>query len=143
MLNTTIQDIMTTELITARCDETVTRVAEIFKEYSFHHIPIINADNCIEGIVSRTDFERIKNGTTHFRIQNIEEHNATLFQTLLARDIMTKGVVHLNPSDPIKAAYQVFKKNIFRALPVISKGKLVGMVTPLDILDFFFNKNNN
>ena len=56
---------------------------------------------------------------------------------------MTKGVVHLNPSDPIKASYQVFKKIMFRALPVISKGKLVGMVTPLDILDFFFNKNNN
>ena len=83
MQNTTIQDIMTTELITVRFDETVTKVAEVFKEYSFHHIPIINADDCIEGIVSRTDFERIKNGMTHFRIQNIEEYNTTLFQTLL------------------------------------------------------------
>ena len=143
MRNVTIQEIMTTELITVRFDETVTKVAEVFKENSFHHIPIVNADNCIEGIISRTDFERIKNGTTHFKIHNIEEYNATLFQTLLTRDIMTKGVVHLNPSDPIQDAYKVFKKNKFRALPVISKGKLVGMVTPLDMLDFFFNQNNN
>lgn len=143
MRNITIQEIMTTELITVRFDETVTKVAEVFENNSFHHIPIVNADDCIEGIISRTDFERIKNGTTHFRIKNIEEYNATLFQTLLTRDIMTKAVVHLNPTDPIKNAYQVFKKNKFRALPVISRGKLVGMVTPLDMLDFFFTQNNN
>ena len=138
MQNITIQEIMTTDLITVRFDETVTKIAEVFKKHSFHHIPIVNADDCIEGIISRTDFERIKNGTTHFRIQNIEEYNETLFQTLLTRDIMTKGVVHLNPHDSIQDAYKIFKKNKFRALPVLSKGKLVGLVTPLDLLDFFF-----
>ena len=134
---------MTTDLITVRFDETVTKIATVFKEHSFHHIPIVNADDCIEGIISRTDFERIKSGMTHFRVHDIEKYNESLFQTLLTKDIMTKGVVHLNPNDSIQDAYKVFKKNKFRALPVISKGKLVGLVTPLDLLDFFFNQNNN
>ncbi|MFK7775274.1 MAG: CBS domain-containing protein [Saprospiraceae bacterium] len=143
MQKITIQEVMTTDLITVRFDETVTKIATVFKENSFHHIPIVNADDCIEGIISRTDFERIKNGMTHFRVQDIEKYNETLFQTLLTKDIMTKGVVHLNPHDAIQDAYKVFKKNKFRALPVISKGKLVGLVTPLDLLDFFFNQKNN
>ena len=58
MQKITIQEIMTTELITVRFDETVTKVAEVFKNNSFHHIPIVNADDYygIEALQKVADF---------------------------------------------------------------------------------------
>lgn len=135
-----VREIMTTNLITVRSNEVVTNIAEIFKTQTFHHIPIIDEMNCLVGMVSLTDFERIKNGATLFRNPKIEEYNEAVFQSLMVRDIMTKGVVHLRPMDSIQAAYKVFKENKFRALPVIEKGKLIGIVTPIDILDYFLAK---
>ena len=113
----------------------------IFKEHSFHHIPIVNDDESLEGIISLTDFERIKNGTSLFRNPKIEKYNEALFSTLLAKDIMTKDVKELRPNDTIFQAYEIFKKNRFRALPVIARGKLVGIITPFDMLEYFFEKN--
>ncbi|HFB99717.1 MAG TPA: CBS domain-containing protein, partial [Phaeodactylibacter sp.] len=73
-----------------------------------------------------------------FQNPKIETYNEILFQTLLVKDIMTKTVVSFRPTDSIQLAYMVFKENKFRAMPVLSGEKLVGIVTPLDILDYFF-----
>ena len=136
-----VKSIMTTGLITVKVHESISKVAEIFKTQSFHHIPIVNDDECLKGIISLTDFERIKNGTTLFRNPKIEAYNKALFETLLAEDVMTKDVIALRPTDTISQAYKIFKNNKFRAIPVIDKGKLAGIVSPLDILDYFFQEN--
>ena len=115
----------------------------MFKEHSFHHIPVEDSEGSLVGIVSRTDFERIKTGTTLFRNPKVEDYNEVLYQTLLVKDIMTKGVIHLRPMDSILVAYRIFKENKFRALPVIEKGKLIGIVTPLDVLNHFFKSNGS
>ena len=138
MQDVLIEKLMTKGVITVQYEELVTKVAEIFKTHSFHHIPIINDQQCLKGIISRTDFERIKYGVTLFRNPEIDDYNETLFQTLLAKDIMTKGVVHVMPKDSVRRAYKIFKENKFRALPVVEKGVLVGIITPLDILDYYF-----
>ena len=135
-----VKDVMTQNLITVKSYQTVSEVSRIFNEHSFHHIPIIHDDDSLAGIISLTDFERIKNGTSLFRNPKIEKYNEALFSTLLARDIMTKDVVELCPTDTIHQAYQIFKKNRFRALPIISKGKLTGIITPFDMIEYFFEK---
>ena len=138
MQKVSLQEIMTTDLVTIRFDEIVTQVAQIFKKQSFHHIPVVDENNHLAGIISKIDFERIKNGATLFRNPKIEKYNEILFQTLLVKDMMTKTVVSFKPTDSIRLAYLVFKENKFRAIPILEKEKLVGIVTPLDLLDYFF-----
>ena len=138
MQKVSLQEIMTTDLVTIRFDEIVTQVAQIFKKQSFHHIPVVDENNHLAGIISKIDFERIKNGATLFRNPKVEKYNEILFQTLLVKDMMTKTVVSFKPTDSIRLAYLVFKENKFRAIPILEKEKLVGIVTPLDLLDYFF-----
>lgn len=142
MQEITIQEIMTTDVISVQASDLVSEVARAFREHTFHHLPIVDEDHCLVGIISRVDFERIKYGAGLFRNPKIDEYNDALFQSMRVKKIMTKDVVFLQPTDNIAFAYKIFKERSFRALPVIEKGRLVGMLTPLDVLDFYFQKVN-
>ena len=141
MQDTAIREIMTTDLITINHDDTLTQVSEIFKTKGFHHILVLNNDGDLEGMISSTDMERTRSGASFFRNPKKEEFDATILRSMRACDIMTKDVVTLQSSDSIKRAYEVFKKNKFHAIPIVSKGILEGILTPIDILDYFFNQN--
>ncbi len=133
-----LKTIMSKNLTTVDIHTPVSRIAEIFTNSTFHHIPVIDKQSRLKGIVSKTDFERIKSGMSLFRNPKIEAYNESLYRTLLTSDIMTKDVREMRPEDSIELAYEVFKQNKFRALPIVDKGVLVGIVTPLDLLDYFF-----
>lgn len=133
-----IQDIMTTDLYTVNHDEVVSEVVKLFDEHSFHHVLVVNNDGDLEGVISSTDVERNKSGASFFRNPKKEEFDATILRAMRACDIMTRDIVVLQATDSIRRAYEIFKKNKFHAIPIVSRGSLVGIITPLDILDHFF-----
>ena len=134
----TLKEIMTTDLVTIHVDKNLSYVAEIFKTKPFHHILVVDNEGSLKGIISQTDFERVTVGASLFRNPDKEAYNEALLKSMLVSQIMTKDVVKLRPSDSVRTAYKIFKENKFRSIPIVGKGKLVGIVTPLDILDYFF-----
>lgn len=138
MQDVLIQEIMTTHLFTVNCNEIASNVAILFDQHSFHHILVVNDDDDLEGVISSTDMDRTKSGASLFRNSKKEEYDTALLRSMRACDIMTKDLVILQATDSIRRAYELFKKNKFRALPIVKKGALVGIITPLDILDHFF-----
>ncbi|MEM9545146.1 MAG: CBS domain-containing protein [Bacteroidota bacterium] len=139
MQDVRIQDIMTTNPYTVNHDEIVSEVAQLFDKHGFHHVLVVNDDGDLEGVISSTDLDRSKSGASFFRNPKKEEYDATILRSLRACDIMTKDVITLQSTDGIERAYEIFKKNKFHAIPVVSRGILSGIVTPIDILDHFFN----
>lgn len=133
-----IQDIMTTKIFTVNHDEVVSEVAKLFENHSFHHVLVVNDDGDLEGVISSTDVDRTRSGTSFFRNPKKEEYDATILRSLRACDIMTRDVVTLQSTDSIRRAYAIFKKNKFHAIPIVSRGVLNGIVTPMDLLDHFF-----
>jgi len=138
MLDFRIEDIMTKNLFTVNHDEIVSEVAKLFDEHSFHHVLVVNNDGDLEGLISSTDLDRTKSGASFFRNPKKEEYDATLLRAMRACDIMTKDLVTLQETDSIRRAYEIFKKNKFHAIPILSRGNLAGIITPNDILDHFF-----
>lgn len=54
---------------------------------------------------------------------------------MLIRDVMTRHVIALRPKDSLREAIAVFAKNRISGAPVVdSRGRLVGIVTEMDIL---------
>ena len=52
---------------------------------------------------------------------------------------MTKQVATVSPDDTMDYAVDIFRENLFRALPVVDKDKkLVGILTPYDIMTWAF-----
>ena len=127
-----LSDIMTTDLITVAPWYTILEVDQVFKEHKFHHLPVIKNGKLV-GIISKSDLKLFKRGFAH----NNEQSRLDLFRmkTYTVGDVMTTGIAALEPTDKINVALEVFKENIFHAIPIVDKGRLVGMVTTFDIIN--------
>jgi CBS domain-containing protein len=60
---------------------------------------------------------------------------------LLAKDLMHKGVLSVEPDIPILKAVSIMAKNNFRRIPVAENNKLVGIISLGDIHRAIFMKS--
>jgi len=139
MKDVLIQDIMSSELITLSPYDTLATAKTIFDSIKIHHLPVLDHGKLI-GILSSTDLERSKLGKALFINHDVEKHNETILDVTLISMVMTEVVESITVSHTINDAYIIFKEKNFRSLPVFNKKKLVGIVTPMDIIDYCLNK---
>jgi len=53
---TKVKDIMTTPLISVDPEQTIFECAKIMSEHHIHHLPVVDAENKVVGMISATDF---------------------------------------------------------------------------------------
>lgn len=126
-----IQDIMQVDLITVSPETTFLEVGQLFKNNKIHHLPVVQGRRLV-GMISRSDYLLFKRG-----FQQPQENNrADLFRlkTVKVSEVMVTGVVTLEPQDKINIALEIFNANLFHAIPIVKRGKLVGLVTTYDII---------
>lgn len=127
-----ISDIMSTELITLSPTASIAEAAKIFRSNRVHHIPI-TLDGELVGIVSKSDYLFFRRGFLQTKEdEKIEDIRLNNYQVSY---IMTKGMAKLEPSNRINVALELFKENIFHAIPIVDGGLLVGIVTTYDIIN--------
>lgn len=130
---TTVGQIMSTPVITVTPSDTMDKIQGIFRSNNIHHIPVVDNDKVV-GIISNTDYLRLLHGFTLFKTEKSESYNDAILRSLLAGEVMTRQVATLSPEDSLIMAVGFFRENLFHALPVVNKGKLVGIVTTFDLL---------
>ncbi|MBK9016645.1 MAG: CBS domain-containing protein [Saprospiraceae bacterium] len=136
---TTIANIMTRDVFFAHPDDTMQRVDELFTANNIHHIPVIDNDSRVVGIVSKSDYLKILHGFTLFKTEKSVEYNKAILRSLLVSEVMTKQVATLQPEDTVDIAAGYFRENLFHAIPVVDRQKkLVGILTTFDMLNFAF-----
>jgi CBS domain-containing protein len=138
---TTVSEIMTTDVIFLRPGDTMEKVADIFRMNNIHHIPIIDDNGKVVGIVSQSDYHKILHGFTLFKTEKSEEYNKAILRSLLVKEVMTKQVAKLNPEDKLTVAAGFFRENLFHAIPVVDRqGSLVGILSTFDMLNYAFRE---
>ncbi len=126
-----VETIMTTNLITLKPSDTLSDVKEIFSIHNIHHIPIKDDDKIV-GIVSKSDLEYHERHYDHLSYGDMLEQGQLDIYKL--EDVMTRGLAILPPEAPISEALELFKENIFHAIPIEKDDRLVGIVTPHDVI---------
>jgi CBS domain-containing protein len=53
------------------------------------------------------------------------------------KDVMNKDVITCKPDDPVSVLAKLFKENHISGMPVVEKGKVVGIVSETDLLRLF------
>ena len=126
-----ISTIMKTDLITVGPEDQLSKIKELFDKHKIHHLPVIDEGRLV-GMISKSDFLFFRKGfQTNISDEEVEEFR---LKTHRAKDIMTTGLGKLNPEDRINVALEVFKENLFHAIPVVEDNYLKGIVTTLDII---------
>lgn len=137
--NVALSEIMTSPVISLSPDDTVERVDHLFRANNIHHLPVIDADHKVVGIVSKGDYLLLCERFTLFRPEKELENNQLFFRTLLVSEVMTTQVATLRPSDTVIFAAGFFRENLFHAIPIVNEQKqLVGIVTTYDLLQYAY-----
>jgi acetoin utilization protein AcuB len=134
-----VRHIMTRDLITADPDETLESVKRKLIDNHIQHIPVVDGRRIV-GIISKGDLHRMEHHFSLFNAEKALESNRVIFSTILASEIMVKNLVMLKENDTASIAVDLFRENLFHALPVVDPhGNLVGMITPLDLLKYAYD----
>lgn len=126
-----ISSIMSTDLITLSPEDSIAKADTLFKNHKMHHIPILNGGELV-GILSKSDLLFFKRGFGEDKdLDQLEEIRLNNYEV---GQIMTKKLAKLDAEDRINVALEVFKENIFHAIPIMSNDKLVGILTTYDFI---------
>ena len=132
---------MTLNVLTVSPETTMDKVADIFAANSFHHLPVVNEDGAVAGIISSTDQHMLEDHFTLFKQKDGGSANRAILRSLLAKEVMTKKVAMVCPDDTLDYAVDIFRENLFHALPVIdAEKKLIGIITPYDVMTWAFRQ---
>lgn len=115
-----IKDIMTKELVTISKDHSALEAAKIMTEKGVSSLIVLAGDQPV-GIVTERDF-----------IKKICLKELQL-STIKVGEIMSKIRTSAPPDMSIEVAVQRMINNRIRRLPIIDKGKLVGIITVTDL----------
>ena len=138
MKNIKISEIMSTHLITVDINQKTEDVKRLFEHHHIHHIPVLDKGKLC-GIISLTDFLRITLGAElveQGEAFDNEGINKVILEYVTVEQLMTQNPVSLGPDALITDAIRLFRLNIFHAIPVVEKGKLIGLVSSLDLLTY-------
>ena len=140
-MNTPIKNLMTTDVVTIRPNDLMMVAKEVFDTNSFHHIPVVDEDEQLVGIISRHDYNKMLTTFSVFKNSKADVANRKFMMSMLVKDVMTKHVAKLHPEDPITVALGIFKENLFHALPIVDdENKVVGMLTTFDMLTYAYDE---
>jgi CBS domain-containing protein len=136
--STPVSDIMSTSIISIALNTTVLEAKTLFETHNIHHLPVLE-NGKLMGMVSKIDVYHVTYCDTLFRSKRDQEFNERLLKSILANEIMSKLTVFLSPTDTVVTAASLFSKNKFHALPVVEKGRFVGIVTTYDLIEYAYN----
>ena len=93
---------MTTDLKTAGPDDATTVLDEIFQQNRFHHVPIVNDEKRVVGIISKSDFLYLLRGYTVHETDRFRE--SAKLRGFKVKEIMHEQVVTIQDDAPIREA---------------------------------------
>lgn len=135
-LDTPIAEIMSADLITVTCDDSLKDAEMLMQKYHIRHIPVLK-DNKLYGILSLTDLQRISFANAY----NSEEKDVdyVIYDLLTLEQVMVKNPMTVTKTDTVKKTGTILTKHEFHALPVVEGDQLVGIVTSTDLLKYLIS----
>jgi CBS domain-containing protein len=112
-----VKEVMTRNVITFKEDTSVEEVAQTLSTKRITGAPVVGGDGLVVGIVSEVDVFTKKGK--------------------VARDIMSTHVISVTEDTGIDEAARLLAGERIRRVPVLKRGKMVGLLSRSDVLDFF------
>jgi CBS domain-containing membrane protein len=126
-----VRDLMSDEVVTLGRDETLDIADRIMSLGRIRHMPVLDADGRLCGLVSQRDLFR---GALASAIGLARSAQARLLGALLVRDVMTPDPLTTTPDTPVAEAAGVMLRRKIGCLPVLQDGRLVGILTEADFV---------
>lgn len=122
-----VEQMMKTNVFTLQPTHSIKDAITLMQENKIRHLPITNESGSVVGIVTDRD---IKEAIPSYLMEN---QNQDIYETMI-KEIMTKNPIIGHPLDFVEEIATTFYDQQIGCLPIVSGGKLVGVVTETDLL---------
>jgi len=116
------KDIMEEDVISVKKDTPIFEAVELMVKHNISGMPVVEDDMTLIGVLSEKD------AITLF-YENKGDENKTV------NAFMTQPAIYFEADESLLDVCDFLVKNIFRRVPITSKGKVVGIVSIKDILE--------
>jgi len=117
------KDIMTENVVSVKKDTPIYEALELLAKYNITGIPVVREDMILVGVLSEKDVLRL------FYAHEDEEEGTV-------NDFMTQPAVHFDKDESLLDICDCLTNNYFRRVPVTSEGKLVGIISRKDVINY-------
>jgi CBS domain-containing protein len=145
----TVRDIMQPDPVSVTVADSVETVLHVMRDHDLSGVPVVNEGGRCVGIITEADLVLSDEGEDfhlpHYfelfggivfleRWSHFEERARKAFASL-AEDMMTPEPITIEPDATVREAAHIIARRKHNRLPVIEHGRLVGVVTRVDVLD--------
>ena len=106
-------------------EASIQEAMELMKKHSIRHLPVVDQSKRLVGWVSDTDLRGAL--------------IASMIEELTVRDVMIADPVTVSSTDVLEQAALRITEQKIGGMPVVDNGKLVGVITAVDILEAFID----
>ncbi len=121
-----VEEMMQRELITIGLHDTVLAALTVAKANRIRHLPVVEGETLL-GIVSDRDLRDVSPSV-------LCPSNPDVLEKTPVSRIMKTDVITVHPLDTMDEAARLMYQHHIGCLPVVSEGKLVGLITERDLL---------
>ena len=129
----TLGELMTSPAISVKMDAHFSDVATKFKQHGIRHLPVVDKQNKVVGIVTERDLHKIcsprklEDGTWYY--------DKDMLDGFVLSTVMTPNPVTMHSEQSIAEALLRMAQNKYGCIPIVDKqGVLCGVVTQMDYL---------
>jgi CBS domain-containing protein len=145
----TVRDIMETDVPVVHPEDSVESVLKLMRRHELPGVPVVNEGGRCVGIITDADLVLSEeSGDLHLPhyfelfggvvflepLRKFEQRLRKAFSST-ARDLMTEDPITIEADEPVSRAARVIAERKHNRLPVVEHGRLVGVVTRVDVLD--------
>jgi len=129
---------MSRDLVCVTEETRLDRVADFFRVHGFKTLPVIDNDGRFRGLISQNDLIQRARADALLRRDRFSSALLGMLENVgggaLARDVMTAETSIVAPEDGIGILVQLLSDSGVQAAPVLSDGRIIGIVTRSDLL---------
>jgi CBS domain-containing protein len=145
----TVRDIMDTDVRVVTVADSVERVLHVMRDHDLPGVPVVNEGGRCVGIITEEDlvltdededfhlphYFQLFGGVVFLESMSHFEERVRKAFAATAEDMMTPDPVTIGPDATVREAARLIARKKHNRLPVVEHGRLVGVVTRVDVLD--------
>ena len=146
------KDIMTTDVIVAKKNDSIANVATLLIREKIGGLPVVDEENKVVGIISETDIMQKETDIESPRVINFFqgliflddikklEEDMKKVAAYKVEDLMSKDIITVNEDDSFDYVANVMIKKSINRVPVVDKENfLKGIICRYDIIKAMYN----
>ena len=128
-----IEAIMSTDLITLPPTANLAEARKLMQSNRIHHQPIVEKDGEIVGLITLTNVLSATDSVLR------EDENRLHAREILVKDVMVTDLATVDEHASLRQAALFLEKHKIGCLPVVTDGKLRGIITDTDFVGVAIN----